>query len=600
MPPVTLWPDTFNNYFHPEVAKAAVEVLEMAGFQVQTPQASLCCGRPLYDFGMLDTAKQWLQQILDALRPQIEADVPIVVLEPSCLAVFRDELVEILPHEKDANRLKANAFLLSEFLEKKAPNFSDPKLDRHALVWGHCHHRSVAGMEAEKTVLKKMGLDFRVASEATCCGMAGSFGFEHDHYAVAQQIGELGVLPQVRQADQGTIIIADGFSCQTQIQQGATGRQALHLAQVLKMAIDGASTGLPPDRLPETDYPKVRGVAAPAANGLLAAALLELAPGCSASWRCKRGWTMASQLRAKESGTESALRILRKEMRKTVNELQAGDDKSLSSEAVHNARKRLKKARAALRLVRDALGPRHYRCENAVLRDAARPLTEVRDAKVLAATAGKLADAGNGAVDAGAWDQLERRLDERQAEVRRRLLEGKDSVAPARQSLQDALGRLKQLALGKQGWSVLGQGLKRVYRAGRRAFAAAKDNPSTENLHEWRKQTKYLWHQVQMLEPVWPAALESLADQFHHLADQLGDDHDLAVLREKVQQPSLVDRHAADAIVKLIDGRRGELQKQASSSLKAVCGIAETIRKPPSRRVATCGTRRAETFPRRK
>ena len=266
-PPVILWPDTFNNYFHPEVAKAAVEALEAAGYQVQVPQTALCCGRPLYDYGMLDTAKRWLYQVLEALRPQIEADTPVVVLEPSCLAVFRDELIEMLPHHKDAGRLHDQAFLLSEFLEKKAPDFQYPQLNRRALVWGHCHHRSVAGMAAEEAVLKKLGLDYQVAADATCCGMAGSFGFERDHYQVAQQIGELGVLPRARRADNETIIIADGFSCQTQIQEGKTGRKALHLAQVVKMALDKSATGLPPASPPEADYPKVRQAPPPSETG---------------------------------------------------------------------------------------------------------------------------------------------------------------------------------------------------------------------------------------------------------------------------------------------------------------------------------------------
>ncbi len=257
-PPVILWPDTFNNYFHPEVAKAAVEVLEAAGFQVLVPQAPLCCGRPLYDFGMLDTAKAGCTNILDTLRPQIQAGIPLVGLEPSCLAVFRDELLEMFPHQKDAQQLHDQSFLLSEFLEKKAANFRYPQLNRKALVWGHCHHRSVMGMTAEEAVLKKMGMDCQLAADATCCGMAGSFGFEPEHVEVANQIGELGALPKVRQAEPNTIVVADGFSCQTMIEQGRTGRQALHLAQVLQMALHEGPDGPPADQLPESGYPKLR------------------------------------------------------------------------------------------------------------------------------------------------------------------------------------------------------------------------------------------------------------------------------------------------------------------------------------------------------
>ena len=121
MPRVILWPDTFNNHFHPQTAKAAVEVLEDAGFQVVVPRKSLCCGRPLYDFGMLETAKGLLREILDTLRPEIEASIPVVGLEPSCVAVFRDEMMNLFPMDEDAKRLSANTFILSEFLEKKAP-----------------------------------------------------------------------------------------------------------------------------------------------------------------------------------------------------------------------------------------------------------------------------------------------------------------------------------------------------------------------------------------------------------------------------------------------------------------------------------------------
>src|SRR5262249_34944017 len=179
--------------FHPEIAKAGVEVLEAAGFQVVVPAASLCCGRPLYDSGMLDTAGRLLRQILDALRPQIRAGVPVVGLEPSCLAVFRDELVNLFPHDEDAKRLRQQAFLLSEFLEQKAPDFRPPPLRRRAVVHGHCHHKAIMGMTAEEDVLKKLGLDVEVL-DSGCCGMAGSFGFEREHYPVSVAVGELVLL----------------------------------------------------------------------------------------------------------------------------------------------------------------------------------------------------------------------------------------------------------------------------------------------------------------------------------------------------------------------------------------------------------------------
>jgi FAD/FMN-containing dehydrogenase/Fe-S oxidoreductase len=234
-PPVLLWPDTFNNYFHPETAKAAVEVLQAAGFEVRLPKQVLCCGRPLYDWGMLDRAKCLLLEILDALEDEIERQIPIVVLEPSCAAVFRDELVNLYPKDARAHRLSQQTFLLSEFLEKKARHFELPKVARKALVHGHCHHKSIMKMTDEEAVLRRMGLDF-YAPAPGCCGMAGSFGFEKEKYDVSIAIGELELLPAVRAAAPESLIIADGFSCREQIVQ-VTGRHALHLAEIIQMAI---------------------------------------------------------------------------------------------------------------------------------------------------------------------------------------------------------------------------------------------------------------------------------------------------------------------------------------------------------------------------
>jgi FAD/FMN-containing dehydrogenase/Fe-S oxidoreductase len=232
---VILWADTFNNYFHPQTAQAAVEVLEAAGFEVLVPQANLCCGRPLYDFGMLDRAKRLLLSTLDVLEPKLAAGVPMVGLEPSCVAVFRDELCNLFPDDARARRLAQQTFLLSEFLEKHARDFVIPPLRRKALVHGHCHHKAIMKMTDEDEVLSRLGLDFH-APAAGCCGMAGSFGFEEEKYQVSQDIGELELLPAVRAATPETLIIANGFSCREQIAQG-TERRALHLAEVLQMAL---------------------------------------------------------------------------------------------------------------------------------------------------------------------------------------------------------------------------------------------------------------------------------------------------------------------------------------------------------------------------
>jgi FAD/FMN-containing dehydrogenase/Fe-S oxidoreductase len=229
---VVLWIDTFNNYFHPETSRAALEVLEYAGFTVKCSQTVLCCGRPLYDFGMLTEAKQYLQRVMDALSAEIDAGLPIVVLEPSCASVFRNELVNLFPHDARARRLRQRTFLLSEFLEKHAPGYAPPKLSGKALLHGHCHHKALMKMSDEESLLRRAGVELE-CPDAGCCGMAGPFGFERDKFPIAQAIGERVLLPAVRSATPDTIVVADGFSCREQIWQ-STGRRAVHLAEVLR------------------------------------------------------------------------------------------------------------------------------------------------------------------------------------------------------------------------------------------------------------------------------------------------------------------------------------------------------------------------------
>ena len=181
------------------------------------------------------------------LEPAIDAGTPMVVLEPSCCSVFRDELHGLMPDSSLARQLSDNTFTLSEFLQKKVKDFRPPKIDRQALVQGHCHHKAIMRLHDEEAVMKELGLDFEVL-DSGCCGMAGSFGYEADKYEISVKCGERNLLPAVRRAGLSTIIIADGFSCREQIAQ-QTNRHALHLAEVMQMAQQHASSA-------DTMYPE--------------------------------------------------------------------------------------------------------------------------------------------------------------------------------------------------------------------------------------------------------------------------------------------------------------------------------------------------------
>ncbi|MFN2617640.1 MAG: FAD-binding and (Fe-S)-binding domain-containing protein [Thermoleophilaceae bacterium] len=252
--PLVLFPDTFNNYLHPESLKAAVEVLEAAGFRVTVPQQALCCGRPLYDYGMLDTAKLFWRRTLKALREPIRRGIPLIGLEPSCVASFRDELPNLVPRDEDVKRLTMQTLTLAEFLQQHAGDWQLPRLRRKALVHGHCHQEAIMGMDAEQALYERMGLDFELL-DSGCCGLAGSFGFERAHHEISVRIAEHRLMPRVRDAGRDTLLLADGFSCKTQIEQ-LTDRRALHTAQVLKMAMDHGPEGVPGNE-PERAYPDV-------------------------------------------------------------------------------------------------------------------------------------------------------------------------------------------------------------------------------------------------------------------------------------------------------------------------------------------------------
>jgi FAD/FMN-containing dehydrogenase/Fe-S oxidoreductase len=229
---VVLWPDTFTNSFHPHVARAAVEVLEDAGFTVEVPTAAVCCGLTWISTGQLVTARRVLRRTLRVLRRAIRAGLPVVVLEPSCAAVFRSDGPDLLPGVEDMRRLSLQTRTLAEVLTERAPHWTPPKLDGRALAQTHCHQHAVLGIEADDRLLKRTGIDLERLGSG-CCGLAGNFGFEAGHYEVSMAAAERVLLPAVRAAPATTTILADGFSCRTQIEQADTGRTAVHLAELL-------------------------------------------------------------------------------------------------------------------------------------------------------------------------------------------------------------------------------------------------------------------------------------------------------------------------------------------------------------------------------
>ncbi|HEX6772886.1 MAG TPA: FAD-binding and (Fe-S)-binding domain-containing protein, partial [Acidobacteriaceae bacterium] len=229
---VLLWPDTWNNYLQPQVLHAAARVLRDAGFRVVFPRRHICCGRPLYDFGFLDHARRYLDDVLTRLAPQIDAGMPFVVLEPSCASVFLEELRNFYPKNARAQQLAKQTYLFADFLAAHAPGWQPPSLTgRKIVLHGHCHHKSVFNMKAERSLLEHTGAQVTML-DSGCCGMAGPFGFERDKYEVSQTLGERVLLPAVRAVDGNTIVVTDGFSCREQISQN-TERHAVHVAQVL-------------------------------------------------------------------------------------------------------------------------------------------------------------------------------------------------------------------------------------------------------------------------------------------------------------------------------------------------------------------------------
>jgi CHAD domain-containing protein len=272
---------------------------------------------------------------------------------------------------------------------------------------------------------------------------------------------------------------------------------------------------------------------------------------------------MADRLRRSDSGSRGIRRLVRQEIARARKAL--GEIDSLGDESVHDARKSLKKVRAGLRLLRKALGTRLYRRENASFRNAAKPLTEVRDAKVMLETLDQLAEHFKEEANPEALEQIRQALQEERIEIRRRILETGSGLSSIKVSLKEGEQRVKDWVIDRRGWTVLGAGLRRVYESGWNALAAVHEERSVETLHEWRKQVKYLWHHLKFLQPLRPAIMDQFIAEAHTLGDLLGDDHDLAVLRQKLSEETdrFPNRESVAALLEFIDRRRRELQDEA-------------------------------------
>jgi Fe-S oxidoreductase len=229
---VILWPDTFNNHFRPEVLIAATQLLTRAGFDVAIPPEPLCCGRPLYDWGFVDKARQRLERIFEVLHDEIGAGTPVIVLEPACASVFKDELLNLFPDKDEAKHLSGQVHYAADFIADAVDRFPKFLSGGSALVQPHCHHHSVIGFDGEQRLFEHLGLAVERPPQG-CCGMAGAFGMAKETFDVGRAIGERVLLPRVRELDGDTIVVADGFSCREQVELNG-GRRTMHVVELLR------------------------------------------------------------------------------------------------------------------------------------------------------------------------------------------------------------------------------------------------------------------------------------------------------------------------------------------------------------------------------
>jgi FAD/FMN-containing dehydrogenase/Fe-S oxidoreductase len=233
---VLLWPDTFTNYFHPHVGQAAVGVLEAAGWAVDIPAEPLCCGLTWISTGQLRTAKRVLSRTVARLAAHVRGGGYVVGLEPSCTSVFRSDAAELFPYDLDVRRLRDHTLTLAELLTEHTPGWRPPPVPRQVLAQVHCHQHAVLGWDAEATLLSDAGADAEPL-ESGCCGLAGNFGFQPGHGDISRALAERVLLRRLRDAAPDTVILADGFSCRTQIHElDSGGREAMHLAELLACA----------------------------------------------------------------------------------------------------------------------------------------------------------------------------------------------------------------------------------------------------------------------------------------------------------------------------------------------------------------------------